>query len=63
MSKKAKKRASGAATTTAVREVSAPSGSADFNPDYTYIKKDLRRIASLAIFFFVVLIVLTIVLR
>ena len=35
----------------------------EFNPDYSYIKKDLRRIGSLAAFFFVILIALTFVLR
>ena len=35
----------------------------EFNPDYSNIKKDLRRIGSLAAFFFVILIVLTFVLR
>ena len=35
----------------------------EFNPDYGYIKKDLRRIGSLAAFFFVILIALTFVLR
>jgi hypothetical protein len=38
-----------------------PSG--EFNPDYSDVKKDLKRIAMLAVFFFGVLIVLTIVLR
>jgi len=39
------------------------SNTSEFNPDYSYVKKDLRRIGSLAAFFFVVLIVLTFVLR
>ena len=39
------------------------SKASEFNPDYSYIKKDLRRIGSLAAFFFVILIVLTFVLR
>jgi hypothetical protein len=39
------------------------SSASEFNPDYSYIKKDLRRIGSLAAFFFVILIVLTFVLR
>ena len=37
--------------------------SAEFNPDYTYVKKDLRRIGLLAGSFFVVLIVLSFFLR
>jgi len=39
------------------------SSASEFNPDYSYIKKDLRRIGSLAAFFFVILIALTFVLR
>jgi len=39
------------------------SNASEFNPDYSYIKKDLRRIGSLAAFFFVILIALTFVLR
>ena len=31
----------------------------EFNPDYTYIKRDLRRIGILAGSFFVILVVLT----
>jgi hypothetical protein len=32
--------------------------SADFNPDYTHVRTDLRRIGTLAAIFFVLLIVL-----
>lgn len=32
--------------------------SSDFNPDYTHVKTDLRRIATLAAIFFAILIVL-----
>ena len=39
------------------------SNTAEFNPDYSYVKKDLRRIGSLAAFFFVILIILTFILR
>ncbi len=35
----------------------------EFNPDYTYVKKDLSRIGMLAGFFFVALIVLSFFLR
>ncbi|MCK6540391.1 MAG: hypothetical protein L6Q26_10060 [Anaerolineales bacterium] len=42
-------------TTTTVSAASAPSRS-EFNPDYTYVKKDLKRIGSLAGFFVLVLI-------
>lgn len=36
---------------------------AEFNPDYSYVKKDLKRIAILAGSFFVILVVLAIFLR
>ncbi|MDO9546743.1 MAG: hypothetical protein Q7J07_08355 [Pelolinea sp.] len=39
------------------------SSTTDFNPDYSYVKKDLKRIGSLAAIFFIILIVLTFVLR
>lgn len=42
-------------TTTTVSAASAPNRS-EFNPDYTYVKKDLKRIGSLAGFFVLVLI-------
>lgn len=35
----------------------------EFNPDYTYVKKDLMKIGTLAGFFFVVLVVLSFFLR
>lgn len=35
----------------------------EFNPDYTYVKKDLRRIGTLAGFFIVVLVALSFFLR
>jgi hypothetical protein len=35
----------------------------EFNPDYTYVKKDLTRIAILAGTFFVILVVLSFFLR
>lgn len=38
------------------------SSSMEFNPDYSYVKKDLRRIASLAGAFFVLMIVLSFIL-
>jgi hypothetical protein len=50
----------GRGTTPAAR--SAPAG-ADFNPDYTYVRADLRRIAVLAVSFFSFLIVLAFLLR
>ncbi len=39
------------------------SNTSKFNPDYSYVKKDLRRIGSLAAFFLIVLIVLTFIIR
>ena len=39
------------------------SRSTEFNPDYSYVIKDLKRIGSLAIFFLGVLVVLSFVLR
>jgi hypothetical protein len=39
--------------------VASASKNVEFNPDYTYIKKDLARIGSLAGFFIVVLIVVS----
>lgn len=35
----------------------------EFNPDYTYVKKDLARIGTLASFFIVVLVALSFFLR
>jgi hypothetical protein len=37
--------------------------SSEFNPDYSYVIKDLKRIATLAIFFFVVLVALSFILH
>jgi hypothetical protein len=35
----------------------------EFNPDYTYVRKDLKRIGALASFFIVVLVALSFFLR
>jgi hypothetical protein len=35
----------------------------EFNPDYSYVIKDLKRIGTLAIFFLTVLVVLSFILR
>ena len=48
---------------TATVNVSSASSRNEFNPDYTYVKKDLVRIGSLAGFFIVILIVLSFVLK
>lgn len=49
-------------TTTTVSMSSTPTR-AEFNPDYTYVKRDLARIGTLAGFFVAVLVVLSFFLR
>ena len=49
--------------TTTVVSMASPSSRTEFNPDYTYVKKDLARIGTLAGFFVVVLVVLSFFLR
>jgi hypothetical protein len=56
MAKKSKR------TTTSV-SMASPSSRTEFNPDYTYVKKDLARIGTLAGFFVIVLVVLSFFLR
>ena len=69
MAKKQKKRSASVATTGMKSEaVEAPKAAAsrfssEFNPDYSYVKSDLRRIGILAGSFFVVLVVLSFFLR
>jgi hypothetical protein len=51
-------------STTSVEVIAAPRASTvssrnEFNPDYTYVKQDLRRIGTLAGIFIVALIVLS----
>jgi hypothetical protein len=48
--------------TTAVK-VAAASSRNEFNPDYTYVRRDLARIGTLAGFFIVVLLVLSFILK
>lgn len=43
--------------------MASTSSRTEFNPDYTYVKKDLARIGTLAGFFIVVLVVLSFFLR
>ena len=50
-------------TTTSVSMTPTSSRSTEFNPDYTYVKRDLARIGTLAGFFVTVLIVLSLFLR
>lgn len=40
-----------------------PASSYEFNPDYTYVKRDLKRIAILAVSFILILVVLSFYLR
>jgi hypothetical protein len=40
-----------------------PAKATEFNPDYTYIKRDLRRIGALAVSFLAILIALSFFLR
>jgi len=42
--------------------VAAPRAT-EFNPDYTYVRRDLRRIGVLAAAFFVILVALSFILR
>ncbi len=67
MAKKVKKRSISSGTTAAVTTISTPrnrqAGSSEFNPDYSYVKKDLTRIGILAGSFFIVLVVLSFFLR
>lgn len=71
MAKKQKRNVSqGPVTTSSLPKATAtpaPSSryatSAEFNPDYTYVKKDLKRIGSLAGSFILLLVVLSFFLR
>jgi hypothetical protein len=72
MAKKTKKRAVNPSieipkTSAAIGAVSAPktvfTRASEFKPDYTYVKKDLKRIGILAGSFFVILVVLSFFLR
>ena len=56
MAKKSKR------TTTTV-SMASPSSRTEFNPDYTYVKKDLARIGTLAGFFVLLLVALSFFLR
>ena len=64
----AKKKRSVSHSTSAAKHSRSGSGSRlktteEFNPDYSYVVKDLKRIGSLAISFFVILVVLSFFLR
>ena len=63
MSKKSKKKYSNLPIDRKLQVKKSISNTSEFNPDYSYVKKDLKRIGSLAAFFFVILIILTFILR
>jgi len=63
MSKKSKKKYSNLPIDRKLQVKKSISNTSEFNPDYSYIKKDLRRIGTLAAFFFVILIILTFILK
>ena len=69
MAKKTKKRYTSAAAVVGVVDTGAPkatvarASSSEFSPDYSYVKKDLKRIGILAGSFFVILVVLSFFLR
>lgn len=49
--------------TTSVSMTSSSQSRTEFNPDYTYVKRDLTRIGTLAGFFIVVLVALSFFLK
>jgi hypothetical protein len=49
--------------TTTIVTAAPPTTRTEFNPDYTYVKRDLARIGTLAAFFITVLVVLAFFLR
>lgn len=66
MSKKHKKKFRKQSASVALSPAINPSiftRSSEFNPDYSYVIRDLKRIGSLAVFFLTVLVVLAFILR
>lgn len=63
MAKKSSRRQSSQESTTETQGRLSTGGERDFNPDYSYVIKDLRRIGLLAGSFFVILIMLSFFLR
>lgn len=65
MSRKKKRQTRGSTTTQAYtsQTTAAQSSRDDFNPDYAYVIKDLRRIGTLAGTFLLILIILSFFLR
>lgn len=60
MSKKTKRQVNRSVPAAATPRSNAASTAAEFNPDYSHVKKDLTRIGILAGTFFVILIVVSI---
>jgi hypothetical protein len=52
-----------AARNNAVAANSLAQRSSEFNPDYSYVIKDLKRIGTLAVFFLTILVALSFILR
>lgn len=69
MAKKTKKRSTSAAVPMSSNDNIIPKTTvlratpSEFNPDYSYVKKDLKRIGMLAGSFFIILVVLSFFLR
>lgn len=69
MAKKTKKRAKSTSAevvsnnASVVKTPTVRASVAEFNPDYSYVKKDLKRIGTLAGSFFIILVVLSFFLR
>jgi len=66
MSKKTKRQSRSTSSSTPApsqARASSPSQVETFNPDYTYVKKDLRRIGTLAGIFLTILVMLAFFLR
>lgn len=52
-----------AQTASAAPAALKPASTTEFNPDYSYVKRDLKRIAILAVSFIIILVVLSFYLR
>lgn len=57
------KRTTGSRTTTTVSMAPSTSSRTEFNPDYSYVKRDLTRIGTLAGVFIAILVALSFFLR
>jgi len=63
MSKKSKRQTRIDVATQSGQTPAVSTRSSEFNPDYSYVKKDLKRIGMLAGSFFIILVVLSFFLR